>query len=238
MGKPLKVVYATCRERFAFWEHTDSVKESQIVLNARGVLVGEFADSPTYIRMGRKNLVSAFMKTDATHLLFVDSDNVLHQDTVWRLLKHDLPIVGALYFKRRQDPEAVAFSWTDETKRDEIFSESQFVRDWLVEHRAAVKDEPACLDLLGNTVVEFDVIGFGCVLIRRDVLEAMLAKYDDLFGGHNEDLGEDVVFCKRAQDCGFQPAIDLALHIGHLKIDQVTTKDFMRVSEWRLEGEE
>jgi len=232
MGQ-LKVMYATCRERFAFWQHTDSVKESQIVLAARGIKIAETYDTPTYVRQGRQGIAKHFVESDATHLLFVDSDNVLHQETVWRLLKHELPIVGALYFKRREAPEAVAFAWND-VERTQTYSKSQFVRDWLVEHNAPVVNSPVCYDLLGNTVVDFDVIGFGCTLIRRDVLETMFAKQDDLFGGHGEELGEDTYFCKLAQDCGYRPAIDLALHIGHLKTAMVTTEDFMKVSEWQV----
>lgn len=53
------------------------------------------------VEIARRNCVLAAEKTDATHILFLDSDVVAPHDTVERLIAADKAIVGASYPMRR-----------------------------------------------------------------------------------------------------------------------------------------
>lgn len=233
MTEPV-VIFGTCRERMAYWEHIDSVLAAQRYLVSKGISVGMIHDSPTYIREGRLRIAQKFMEMeDATHLCFVDSDNMLHEETVWRLLKYNVPVIGALYFKRRGSPEAVAFKWAD-GEMQKCRSASQEVRDWMVERGVRAKPEPQIIDTYGDSLLQVDVLGFGGVLIRRDVLQHLSDKYSDIFGGHDANIGEDVYFSRLCALEGIPIYVDMANIIGHLAHYDVTLHDFMQVGKWEL----
>jgi glycosyltransferase involved in cell wall biosynthesis len=230
------IMLATCRERIAYWEHVDSVNLARSYLAQHGHRVGQAYTSPTYIRQGRQDLAEAFLASDAEYICYIDSDNVLHPATVYRLLQNDLPIVSALYFKRKGGPEAVAFNWADDN-RVATYSESKAISEWLIEHDVQPSTQERCLEL-DNSLMKVDVVGFGCCLIRRDVMEALSDSHKDLFGNHTHNIGEDVYFCRIAQDAGFPIYVDLNLHIGHIKHYSVSSADFLHVKEWILDNEQ
>lgn len=235
MTEPV-VIFGTCRERMAYWEHIDSVLAAQRYLVSKGVAVGMIHDAPTYIREGRKRIADKFLSMpEATHLFFADSDNMLHEETVWKLLKYNVPIIGALYFKRRGSPEAVAFQWADDDLKY-CHSASQEIRDWMVDRKVHIKPEPQIIDTYGDSLLQVGVLGFGGTLIRRDALEHLIEKYGDVFGGHDADIGEDVYFCRLAALEKIPVYLDMANIIGHLAHYDVTLHDFMQISEWKLEN--
>ncbi len=220
-GKRHSVLLATCRERVAFWEHTDSVTLNRESLRRSGVTVSEAFISPTYIHIGRERLANRFLyEPELTHICFIDSDNVLSNDTIVKLLELDLPFVGALYFRRQGTPEPVACYWHNKHRTKVRFA-TQEVYDYCAEHDLGIYDGPVSLP--EPHLMEVDAIGFGCTLIRREVFEAIKPPY---FGRHGNDSGEDLVFCKLAEDAGYKPQLAIGCQIGHIATYQVTMKDF------------
>jgi hypothetical protein len=70
-------------------------------------------------------------------------------------------------------------------------------------------------------LVKADATGAGCLLIHRDVFEAIPGGPPVRWFQHEligKDLfGEDIIFCMRAAVAGFQLYIDTAVHAGHIK---------------------
>jgi len=59
---------------------------------------------------------------------------------------------------------------------------------------------------------EVDSVGLGCCLIKRKVFEKIGSKFE-----FNNDVGgEDINFCKRAQDAGFLIHVDPDVQCGHI----------------------
>jgi hypothetical protein len=56
-------------------------------------------------------------------------------------------------------------------------------------------------------------VGTGCMLIRRKVFEAMQPPYMEFLA---PGLGEDVFFCRKARQLGFNVYVDTALCAGHM----------------------
>ena len=223
------IMVGTCRERFAYWENIDSVAHAQRYLAMHDISTGSLVGTPTYIHEGRQRIVDMFMEVgDATHLCFVDSDNVLPEEALWALLQRDLPIVGALYFGRINYPEVIAKDFTNDEWSSR--SVSQKVREMILEHNLPVANIPQCI--ADAPLLKVDVIGFGCTMIKRAVLEDMTDKYGKLFGGHGANIGEDVSFCKLAKSSGYDVYLDLGVQLGHLKTYGVTVGDFMNIPEW------
>ena len=88
-------------------DYVRSVVESAIFLTSRRILMTHYvlAGSP-FIGRARNDIVDAFLKTDATDLLFVDADVGFDCKVLTRLLAHEEEIVCGLVPKR--NPEDMA----------------------------------------------------------------------------------------------------------------------------------
>ena len=77
-------------------------------------------------------------------------------------------------------------------------------------------DEP----MAPRTTFKIGGCGFACVLIETRILKAVWDKHGTCFFPTRE-LGEDVAFCVKARECGFEiyaePTVRLG-HIGHITI--------------------
>ena len=55
------------------------------------------------VARARNKLAAEFLESDATHLLFLDTDLIFTPDHIKRLLSHDEPIVAGLYPKKQAE---------------------------------------------------------------------------------------------------------------------------------------
>jgi len=113
----------------------------------------------------RSRFVRAFLEeTDATHLLFVDSDVSFEPALVQGMLAVGRDYVAAPYPKRgRIDFEAVA---RDDGRPPEARAYSYALR---TEGCSGRVDEAGCVEVAG--------VGLGCTLLSRSCLERMVAHY-------------------------------------------------------------
>lgn len=146
----------------------------------------------------RNKLAKQAIKMQADYTMWFDSDMIFQSDTMLRLLKHDAPIVSGAYFRRSPPYHLVAFDKCDAEKRE-----------WT--------DLP-----LPTETVKCGGVGFGCVLVRTDVLFEVAAKYKTWFEPMN-GFGEDLSFCYRARQCGFDVLLDPTItcgHVGHIVVNE------------------
>ena len=93
----------------------------------------------------RNELVSEGLKTDATHFLFLDSDELFPMDMTPRLLAHDKDIIGA-WTVIRQDIKPNVYKMVGQYKHEPYE---------------------------GKGLEKIDRLGFGSVLIKRSVFEKL-----------------------------------------------------------------
>lgn len=164
----------------------------------------------TTIAQKRNALVREFLASERlAWVLFVDSDMVLPADTVPRLLDHGLPLVGGLYFQRATDhpPEA----WHVPTRGDDPLRRTDV--DGLRLRSLNLSDlEP------GQTLAEVDAVGAGCLLVRREVLEAVGDPWFVASREKDAGVNEDLNFCLRAREAGFGVHVDVTLQTEHLGV--------------------
>ena len=67
--------------------------------------------------------------------------------------------------------------------------------------------------------------GFGCVLMRTEVLQSVVDKYHELFAPL-PGYGEDLSFCIRARGCGYEIHADPKVQVGHKASTIVTDKTY------------
>jgi GT2 family glycosyltransferase len=75
-------------------------------------------------------------------------------------------------------------------------------------------------------IFEVEGCGFGCVMMRTEVLQTVIDKYHELFAPL-PGYGEDLSFCIRARGCGYKIHADPAIQVGH-KASTIVTDDTFR----------
>lgn len=138
-------------------------------------------------------------------LFFLDDDVVCPPDTINRLKGHGKDVVSGIYYRRQEPIKPVALRWKQHEGK-----------------RVAVHIE----DFTPGEVVEADIVGAGCLLIHRRVLEEVGAPWfewlldpfirKDIPDG--ERVSEDFDFCNKAKAKGFRVFLDTGIqcqHIGH-----------------------
>ena len=150
----------------------------------------------------RNGIVRDAQANACTHLAMMDTDQVYPADTIPKLLRHNLPIVGALVNRRYPPFDALMF-------RGKINNFTR-VEDW-------EKDE----------LVEVDATGTGCLLIRIDVFDKLKEPWfkfipnpDSTIGGI---VGEDFYFCNKAREAGIPIYVDTSVEVAHLSTNLAVT---------------
>ena len=146
----------------------------------------------------RNKLAKQAIKMQADYTMWFDSDMIFQPDTMIRLLEHNAPIVSGAYFRRSPPYHLVAFDKCDTEERE-----------W--------SDLP-----LPTETVKCGGVRFGCVLVRTDVLFDVAAKYGTWFEPMN-NFGEDLSFCYRARQCGYDILLDPSIscgHVGHIVVNE------------------
>ncbi len=150
----------------------------------------------------RNEIVDEFLKSDCTHLLFIDSDTIPPPDALQRLLAHDKPIVSAL----------TPIIEHDQNLENEC---GGFYKKW---NCVGMDDKHVKPD---TGLVPIKGAGSSCILIKREVFESMDKPYyrfqyqDD--NGKDTIVSEDIRFTIMAISKGFQPYADTSVICKHYK---------------------
>jgi teichuronic acid biosynthesis glycosyltransferase TuaG len=148
---------------------------------------------------------------EVTHLMWIDDDMRFAPKDVRRLLDLDLPIVGGLCHGRRHPYPPILL--------------------YKSPHGVSYRYE------YPKDLVEVDATGFAFILVKREVLEAVRAKFPDEGPFAQRGFGEDVSFCDRARECGYKIMVDTRIEIGHIaevviEPSYVKRNRFVEVNPW------
>ena len=150
----------------------------------------------------RNRLAKQAIKMGADYSMWFDSDMVFEPDTMVKLLADNKPFVSGMYFRRAHPYTLVAF--------DDLDIEKKSFKDAKV---------PTELTKVG-------AVGFGCVLLKTEVLFEVAAKFGCWFDPLN-GFGEDLSFCWRARECGYDVWLDPKVscgHIGHIVVTEAMSR--------------
>lgn len=151
-------------------------------------------------------LTSVHDEKPFTHFLWLDADHVFNRDLICHLARHfalpEVDMISALYFNRNKPYLPVAY--VKDTNA------SPYTHYPLV-------DVPNCL-------CEVDAVGFGAIMIKRAVFEAMEDPWFDMKGRNNESCGEDMCFCVHAKQAGFRLFLDGQYKLGHFSDKIIVTE--------------
>lgn len=163
------------------------------------------------VTRGRNALAATFLRSSASHLLFLDSDIGFGADAVLRLLGHGRPLIGGLYRSKR-------------------LASADWVATFPSGEGAIVQRDTA------SGAVEAEAIGTGFLLLHRGVLEKFAAAHPETLHqtedgpahaffeagidpraapGEGRYLSEDYLFCARWRALGGEVWCDPAIRLEH-----------------------
>lgn len=200
----------------------------------RGIqMVVDFTGNESLIPRARNVLCARFLKSDFTHLLWIDADIGFAPDAVFRLIDSGLGITSGVYPKK-------SFDWAD-TDRKLVAGSKEPVESMGLSYNInmAAAETP-----VENGFVRVLDTATGFLLIRREVLERMADKYrdtltavNDLPGDRSDPmypteyvalfdcmidpvsrryLSEDYAFSRRAQAMGLDVWADITYPLCHV----------------------
>lgn len=148
-----------------------------------------------------RNLIANWVINKYDYLFSVDSDITFASDTLEKMLSHDVDVVSGIYRQRIEERQTI-----------EIYEKTA---NGGVTHMNYNK-------LKNRGLVEVDACGFGCVLVKKNVIQTIpypQFEYHVALNHHNT-VSEDVDFCTKATNNGFQIFCDTSIicdHIGSTK---------------------
>ncbi len=186
-----------------------SLAETRLYLASHAIeTVMRIHTSGSLLVRERNDLIKAFLESDCTHILMIDSDIAWNPVDVQRMINFDEDFVASLYPARGPDKCFLFRGIYGENKR---------------------------MDVSKKGLLEMEYIPAGFMLLKRCVLEKMQEHFPELHYmpkdaslAHTEGYclfdtevwdgefwGEDYVFCRRARQAGFQIWIDPTIRLDH-----------------------
>lgn len=142
-----------------------------------------------------KDHVNEFTGEKFTHILWLDDDHVFEADLACVLARHDKEMVSALYYARVGKTLPVVYVKDESGDAYKHFPLTQ---------------APGCL-------FQCDAVGFGAMLMRRDVLDRVPQPWFTI----DYKAGEDIAFCVSVRKQGIKIWCDGQYSLGHIAAPQV-----------------
>ena len=168
----------------------------------------------------RNNLARQAIKAEADWVLWLDSDMVFAPDLLQRMLKvcteNDISFLTALCFRRKPPYTPCLFDRLQKVGKGASYT--------------ALMSVPEGRFQVGGC-------GFAGVLLSMDVLLSVAAKFDGRMFDPMDGFGEDVAFCWRARQCGYDIWCDSSIEMGHVG-QCVVTRQFFEEYTKEMEANE
>lgn len=167
----------------------------------------------------RNRLTQAFLASDATHLLFIDSDMSFPPELAERLLAADKALIGTVYPKRALDLAVLR----------QQAGRMPFEQALALTYRWNLRPLPGGITVRDG-LCRVEGVGGGFLMIRRDCFETLLASgsvplFADGEGLHaffrdtrqgREIIDLDYSFCREWIRCGGEVWADVTADIVHI----------------------
>lgn len=147
--------------------------------------------SGTLVYMARNKLASKAINDGYDAVLWLDSDMIFNDAIYDDLSDSRKDFISGVYHMRRGTFASCVF------------------KDIRLDHFTPWGDE------YPRDVFEIAGCGFGCVLIKTDILADVMKTYGTAFDPMKQ-IGEDIAFCQRARDLGYKIFCDPFVRCGHI----------------------
>lgn len=153
----------------------------------------------------RNKLAERAINSTADYVLWLDSDMTFMPDTLNIMVKeledNNYEILAGMYYRRRPPFTPTLFKTLN------------------ISDKGVTSEE---FDEIPEEIFEVAGCGFGCVLMKRNVLWNVLCQHGYMFSPI-DNVGEDLSFCWRARMCGHKIYCDPTIALGH-EVKTIITK--------------
>ena len=229
---PKKIFISTpCYDAMMTMQYTTSILNLVTFLNQYKIgFMIDFIGNESLITRARNNALGKFMKSDCTHMLFIDSDIEFQAQAVMDLLLFDKDVACCSYPKKGYNWKRFIHSMNTDRDSKESF-----------DSRGLDFAYNAVLDNKGNVVKDKKFIkakhaSTGFMMIKRDIVERLTKKHteleiitDNLSPGDNTQCGlfccmikdkqylsEDYSFCDRVNEIGGEVWLNVEQNLNHI----------------------
>jgi len=153
------------------------------------------------VEVMRNQIVATALQEGCSHLCMFDTDMLYHEDTLYRLLEHDLPVVGALCYRRYPPFDPLMFRGKPGNYKS--------IDEW------------------DDELMEVDATGTGCLMFNMEIFRQMPAPWFKI--RHNPDgspIGEDIGFCSDLRGAGYKIYVDTTIPSAHLTTMAITDETY------------
>ena len=168
-----------------------------------------FTSHGTLIASQRMELARQALEEKADYLLWLDSDMRFPKETIGHLILRDKPIVAANYATRRMPVKPVA----------------------MMDNNGEIGRVYTAPDSEGLQPVDY--IGMGVMMVKREVFEKVEAPWFAIpystIGNHY--IGEDVFFCRKAREAGYEVLVD---HDLSHQVKHIGTFEYSHEGAWAM----
>lgn len=233
---PYNIMICTPCHSDVTMHYTQALLELQQLCIKKGIRITFTLLKSSLVTQGRNLCVSAFLDSNCTHMLFVDSDIYFRAESIIKMLDLDKELISIPYPLKTMMWDKLYKKWND----GEVKNAGDIHR-WLNTYPMKVADVNNIT--LDSGVMEVTHSPTGCMLIKRAVFDKMIKKYPDknivqktVINGEYVDrphlwnffdcihdpetktyLGEDFSFCKLWKDIGGKCYVfvnDPIIHVG------------------------
>lgn len=154
-------------------------------------------------------------------IFFIDTDVIVPRDGILQLIglanQHNKPVVSGLYFAKKHEEIPMPCAWA---KIGEEPANNKYL------YKSIENEVKPWLDK--NALLEVDVVGAGCLLIKSDIFKKLDASNPKLpyfeWGLNRRDhegrnllqVSEDFYFCERLKEIGVKPHLSTAVRCDHI----------------------
>ena len=142
------------------------------------------------IDVSRNNIAKNAIEKKYDYIFWVDSDIILPKDALVKLLSHDKDIVSGVYAYK-------------------ILGGKNIVAKRFIPDKGDFYEDIPAKEIKG--LMKVDGFGFGCVLTKTEVF----SKIGYPWFIYTSDMGEDIFFCRKAQNAGYELFLDSSILCGH-----------------------
>lgn len=153
-----------------------------------------FYSVTSFPTLGRDRIIkhAEYRIPNPSHILFLDSDVLPRKTTLDKLLKADKDIIMGAYPISRNGE----LKWS--VSRDANFN---------------------AVDSLPRNPFKVSSGGFGVTMVKFEVFEKLQWPYwKNVFSPGEIEMGEDIYFCKKAREAGFEIWCDPKVKCGHIRM--------------------
>jgi hypothetical protein len=219
---PYSVFVATPVHSECSIHYTQALLEFQKMAVEKNVDVTFQLLKSSLVTQGRNLCVAAFLDSNYTHLLFIDSDIYFHAESIFEMIKRDKDVISIPYpLKTIRWDKAMGRINEGKIKNVNDLKKSFNTYPMRVEDHNDI--------IVDKGVIEVTHSPTGCMMIKRSVIQKMIKEYPDKYikqktviNGEYVDrsnlwnffdcihdpvsktyMGEDFSFCKLWKDIGF-----------------------------------